>query len=349
MAVDPKRESRVQLANIEEAAQVIDPVFRNSPQFVAESLGAQFGLRLVCKVETANPVRSFKGRGADYFVHRLRSSTTPLVCASAGNFGQGLAYAARRRQLAIEVFAAERASPVKIEGMRRLGAKVRLIGRDFDEAKQEARAHATRIGAQFVEDGEDVAIAEGAGTIGLELAGGPEKIEVVLVPLGNGALLSGVACAIKARIPGVRVIGVCAQGAPAMAHGWHRGDAVSSTSTSTSTSASTSASASVETIADGIAVRVPIAAALADLRALVDDVVLVDDDALIAAMRLAFDHLGLVIEPAGAAGLAVALTLRDRFAGAVVAVPLCGGNLTPGQARDWLFERAAPGDRHAGA
>lgn len=335
MVLDTKRASRVQLAHIEDAAQAIDPVFRDSPQFVAASLSAQLGLRLICKVETANPVRSFKGRGADYFVHRLGASTTPLVCASAGNFGLALAYAARSRQLAIEVFAAERASPIKIEGMRRLGAKVRLIGRDFDEAKDEARAHATRSGARFVEDGDDVAIAEGAGTIGLELARGPEPLEVVLVPLGNGALLSGVACAIKARAPGVRVIGVCAHGAPAMAHGFHSGDALPS--------------ARVETIADGIAVRVPIAAALADLRALVDDVVLVDDAALVVAMRLAFDHLGLVIEPAGAAGLAAALTLRDQFAGAVVAVPLCGGNLTQSQARDWLFERTQPEDRHARA
>jgi threonine dehydratase len=257
------------------------------------------------------------------------------VCASAGNFGQGLAYAARRRQIAVEVFAAEQASRVKIERMRQLGAKVRLVGRDFDEAKDEARAHATRIGARFVEDGEDVAIAEGAGTIGLELARGPERLDIVLVPLGNGALLSGVACAMKALTPTVRVIGVCAQGAPAMAHAWRSGVA--------------RPSASVNTIADGIAVRVPIAAAVSDLNALVDDVVLVDDNALLAAMRLAFNHLGLVVEPAGVAGLAAALAWRERFAGAVIAVPLCGGHVTQDQARDWLFEPSNPEVTHARA
>jgi threonine dehydratase len=326
MTLNTSNGSRLRLAHIEEAARVIDPVFRDSPQFVADSLGARLGLRLVCKVETANPLRSFKGRGTDYFVHRLGPSTKPLVCASAGNFGQGLAYAARGRQIAVEVFAAEQASRVKIERMRQLGAKVRLVGRDFDAAKEEARAYATRIGARFVEDGDDVAIAEGAGTIGLELARGPERLDVVLVPLGNGALLSGVACAIKALAPKVRVVGVCAQGAPAMAEAWRTGEV--------------RASASVNTIADGIAVRVPIAAALADLRALVDDIVLVDDDALITAMRLAFDHLGVVVEPAGVAGLAAAFALRDRFAGATVAVPLCGGYLTHDQARDWLWERS---------
>jgi threonine dehydratase len=283
-------------------------------------------MRLLCKLETLNPVRSFKGRGADYYVHQLAGSVRRLVCASAGNFGQALAYAARRRELAVDVFAAEQASRVKVERMRQLGANVRLVGRDFDEAKAAARDFAAQAGARFVEDGEDVAIAEGAGTLGLELARGRERFDAVLVPLGNGALASGVALAIKALRPATQVIGVCADGAPAMAEAWRSGVV--------------RASPSVNTIADGIAVRVPIASAIADLRELLDDVVVVDDGALVSAMRLALDHVGVVVEPAGVAGLAAALTLRARLAGLTVAVPLCGGNLNPEQARQWLLARS---------
>jgi threonine dehydratase len=124
------------LGRIEEAARCIDPVFLGSPQYEAETLGDDLGLRLVCKVETANPIRSFKGRGTDYLLHRLGGEGERLVCASAGNFGQGLAYAARKRGVPLTVFAAQSANPAKVERMRRLGAEVRLEGKDFEEAKR---------------------------------------------------------------------------------------------------------------------------------------------------------------------------------------------------------------------
>src|SRR5919202_1781822 len=125
---------------------MIDPVFRHSPQFVSGALSDRLGLRLLCKVELLNPIRSFKGRGADYFLQRLGSDPRPLVCASAGNFGQGLAYAAARRAIEVTVFAAHGANPLKLERMRRLGADIRLSGDDFDAAKAAARAHAQRTG-----------------------------------------------------------------------------------------------------------------------------------------------------------------------------------------------------------
>ena len=132
---------------IEEAVRVIDPAFLGSPQFEAEALGDELGSRLVCKVETANPIRSFKGRGTDYLLYRLRGERSEgLVCASAGNFGQGLAYAARKRGIPLTVFAAENANPAKVERMRGLGAEVRLEGEDFDEAKAAARVLAESEG-----------------------------------------------------------------------------------------------------------------------------------------------------------------------------------------------------------
>jgi threonine dehydratase len=278
---------------------------------------------VVLKVETVNPIRSFKGRGTDFLVSSLPAESPALVCASAGNFGQGMAYAARKRSLPLVVFAAETANRLKLDRMRELGADVRLAGRDFDEAKQHARAFANDTGARFIEDGRDPAIAEGAGTIAVELARWPHPFDFALIPLGNGALLAGIGTWMKATSPATRIIGVCARGAPSMALSLQHGAPRSTES--------------VATIADGIAVRVPVPEALADLVDVVDEVLLVDDQSLIAAMQLVFRQHGLVVEPAGVAGLAAALTFRDRFQGASVVTPLCGGNLTAEQVRDWLL------------
>jgi len=233
-----------------------------------------------------------------------------------------MAYAARKRRLALTVFAAVTANPMKIERMRALGADVRIEGGDFDAAKLAARAFAAEIGARFVEDSRDAATAEGAGTIGLELLRWPEPFDAILVPLGNGALLGGVARWVKAHHPATQLIGVCASGAPAMERSWRSGRV--------------QLLERVDTIADGIAVRVPVPEALDDLAGLVADIVLVEDATLLAAMRLAHQELGLVLEPSGAAGLAALLAFGDRFQGQLVATILCGGNLTPEQVQRWL-------------
>ena len=271
----------IQLDRIQAAAQTIDPVFLNSPQFESDSIGNELGFRIVLKVETVNPIRSFKGRGADFLVAGLPANPPKLVCASAGNFGQGMAHAARKRGLPLVVFAAQTANRLKLDRMRQLGADVRLAGCDFDEAKQQARVFAEESDALFVEDGREPAISEGAGTIGVELCRWPVPFDVALVPLGNGALLAGIGTWMKAHSPATRIIGVCAAGAPAMALSLKRG-APESTDSAT-------------TIADGIAVRVPVPEALEQLAGVVDEMLLVEDDALIAAMQLAFRHHGLVI------------------------------------------------------
>lgn len=319
---------RLVLRHIADAARSIDAVFRDTPQYECEPLSAMAGCRLTLKVETQNPLRSFKGRGADYFMaQRLaRGERGPIVCASAGNFGQAMAYVCRRHGLALTVFAAEAVNPLKLERMRAFGAEVRLHGIDFDAAKEQARDFAESAGATMVEDGLDPAIAEGAGSIGVELLSRGDAFDAVVVPLGNGALLGGVARWIKAAAPATQVIGVVARGASAMARSWRngRGGAIV-------------VDAAIATIADGIGVRVPIAAAVDDLHGIVDEIVDVDDGALIRAMQAAHRHAGLLLEPAGAAGLAAVLEDRGRFAGRRVATVLCGGNLTPEQMRDWLW------------
>jgi threonine dehydratase len=200
---------------------------------------------------------------------------------------------------------------------------VLLSGADFDEAKAAAREFSEREGLPFVEDGREVAIAEGAGTIGLELSRWPKPFDSVLVPLGNGALLAGIGRWIKAVSPQTRVIGVCAEGAPAMERSWRLGHKV--------------ATNKADTIADGLAVRVPVDEALDDLRLVVDDILLVDDQTILRAMRMLFRELGVIVEPAGAAGVAAALAHREKFTGQLAATVLCGGNLTEEQVQRWLM------------
>ncbi len=311
---------RLSLESIERARSTIDPVFLGSPQFVCEPLAAALGCTLTVKVETLNPIRSFKGRGASHFVASLPPEAS-LVCASAGNFGQALAYVCRARALPLTVYAATGANALKLERMRALGANVVLEGEDFDAAKLAAKRHAAAHGAQMVEDGLEPLISEGAGTIGIELlAAGP--FDALLIPLGNGALLNGVARAVKASAPATEIIAVCAAGASAMLDSWRAGRVI--------------AYPQIATIADGIGVRAPIPEALDDMRGIVDDGLLVTDDAMLAAMRLALRHLGLVLEPSGAAGLAALIDHGARFAGRRVATVLCGGNLTEAQIAAWL-------------
>ena len=316
-----KSARRLSLGRVEQAARVIDPVFLNSPQFVCEPLGEELGVRLAIKVETLNPIRSFKGRGTDALVSEAEDGVS-LMCASAGNFGQAMAYSCRKRGLELTVYASTNANPLKVGRMGALGARVVLHGSDFDEAKIEARRVARERGARFVEDSLDVETLEGAGTMGLEWLRFPEPLDALLVPLGNGAMFNGVAGVMKDRSPGTRMIAVGATGAPAMVESWRTGRLV--------------AHDRIETVADGIGVRVPVPQALEDMNGLVDDAVLVGEDSIIEAMRLLHRHAGVVAEPSGAVGVAAVMERPDLFHGLLVGTIICGGNLTADQMREWL-------------
>jgi threonine dehydratase len=302
-------DSTISVDRIAEAASAIDAVFLDSPQFVCE----QIATNVVLKVETVNPIRSFKGRGADYLLHRLGKAPEGLVCASAGNFGQGMAYACRKRGIQLTVYASDAANPMKVERMRSLGATVILVPGDFDAAKDAARQHR----GFFVEDGLLGPIAEGAGTIAIELSA--ESLDAIFVPLGNGSLVNGVGTWMKQHSPNTKVVAVCAEGAPSMELSWKAREPVTAPS---------------NTIADGIAVRVPVPDAVSIMETTVDDVMLVSDDDMRGAMRALFHNAGLLVEPAAAAG--VAAITKVKPAGRVAAI-LTGGNLTGQQLREWLY------------
>lgn len=314
---------RVPSANqIAAAMGVIDPIFLRTPLLTGSSLDRALECQLLFKVETLNPIRSFKGRGTDLVVARMKDRRM-IVCASAGNFGQGLARAAAKRKRAVIVFAARNANPLKVAAMRDLGAEVRQFGADFDAAKEAARRFAASTDAYYVEDGGIAEIAEGAGTMALELSEAGQIPEAMLVPLGNGALITGIGTWFRHAEPSTHVIGVVPEGAQSM-----RLSFAAKAPVSTPTA---------DTIADGIAVREPVAYAVSCMRDTVDEVVSVSDESIIRAMRLLHGHLGLVVEPAGAAGLAALLDQPTRWKGARLGIPLCGGNVTQEDAKRWLL------------
>ncbi|WP_395662216.1 threonine/serine dehydratase [Aestuariivirga sp.] len=326
ISTDPLPGHRLKLENIRRAAGLIDPVFLNAPQFDCEPLNEALACRLTLKLETANPIRSFKGRGAGYLIASRAAdghlSGRRIVGASAGNWGQALAYACRSHAIPLTLFAATSANPLKVARMKALGAEMVLTGHDFDAAKQAGEAHARATGGLWVADGLDAEAAEGAATIAMELlADGPQP-DAIVVPLGNGALLTGIARWAKAVNPGIEIIGVQSSGADAMERSWRTGTLVFPPS--------------VSTIADGIGVRVPIAEAVEDMRGIVDDVLLVEDTQIITAIRLLFRTAGLLAEPSGAAGVAAIYAHPDRFRGRRVATILCGSNLTEEQVKTWL-------------
>jgi threonine dehydratase len=312
---------RLSISRIEKAFRTIDPVFLHTPQFISESLSELFSSRVMMKVETLNPIRSFKGRGADFLISNA-DTNTPIVCASAGNFGQAMAYACRKRGVQLTVYASIYANPLKIERMKALGADVVLQGDDFDTAKLEAKNVAKGSGARFVEDSLDIETLEGAGTIGLELLAFAEPIDVLLVALGNGAMINGIGRIFKERSPHTRIIAVQAAGAPAMIESW-RSQSVVTYNT-------------VNTIADGIAVRIPVPVALDDMKGIVDDALLVSEASIVNAMNLIHLHAGLVSEPSGAVGIAALIENTSKFKDLTVATIICGGNVTSQQLKDWF-------------
>jgi threonine dehydratase len=315
------------LNRIRSAIPKIAPVFRNTPQFACPALGEALDCELIVKLETANPVRSFKARGTETVMARLAESTVAIsaVCASAGNLGLAMAYSRQRRGISVTVVAGAGANPVKLNRIRALGATVRIVGGDIEDARHLARQMADIEGAFLVEDSENLDTCEGAGTIGIELVEGAGRLDVVLVALGGGAMATGVGYVFKRLAPEVEIVCVQPRGAPAMALSWRAKSVVETDR--------------IETIADGVAGRRPIPAVLDDLLAVADHVPLVEEQSIIAGMRMLYRHAGLVVEPSAALGVAAILEDRSRYRGKRVVTIICGGNVVPADFERWVFKQ----------
>jgi threonine dehydratase len=293
---------------------LIDPVFLDSPTMRHPALDESLGCRCILKVETLNPVRSFKGRGTEALVASLPSSTRGVIATSSGNFGQGLARAARRRGIEATIVCPPTANPMKVEAMRRLGATVHPASLGEGEGKELAQRMAADLGLLFIEDGAHLEIAAGAGTIGQELTEGGHGPDVLVIQVGDGALAIGVGAWMKDHAPGTRIIGIIASSAPSMARSLAAGREVEVPS---------------DTIADGMAINRPVAGVIGLLDQVLDEVLLVEDESLRRAIRLLSDAAGLIAEPSGAAGVAAVMANRERFAGLDVATVITGSNLDP--------------------
>ncbi len=319
---------RLQLDRVRSAVKAIDPVFLDTAALSCAPLGQVLGCSVTLKVETFNPVRSFKGRGTETVAAvARRKGASRVVCASAGNLGQALAYSGPRRGLEVTVVAARAANSLKLRQIAAFGADIRLEGEDIEDARVLAREIADEDGAYLVEDSLDLASCEGAATIGLELVRDDPGLDVILVALGGGAMASGVGYAVRSLADHVQVIGIQPAGAPAMALSWRQGTVVETDR--------------IETIADGVAGRCPIPEVLDDLLVLLDDVMLVREDSIKAGMRALYEHAGLVVEPSAALGIAAILEQPERFAGRRVTTILCGSNVGPADFARWVLEPAA--------
>ena len=316
------QETRLDTARIRAARRVIDPVFLDTPLYRCEALEPGLGCAVSIKLETANPVRSFKARGTEVVASLLADNgSRAVVCASAGNLGQALAWSGRGRGLDVTVVASRFAPAAKLDRIRALDARLELVDGDFDMARERAAAIARYDGIRLVEDSLDIETCEGAATIGLELTGTVPSFDAVLVALGGGALATGVGHVIKARAPGVEVICVQPLGAPAMTHSWRQRRVVTTDSTST--------------IADGVAAGVP-SLPFWTTSSWSLTAVLVQEASIIAGMRMLLDHAGLVVEPSAALGIAAILEDRDRFAGRHVVTIVCGSNVDLDAYHRWV-------------
>ncbi|MCB1096634.1 MAG: pyridoxal-phosphate dependent enzyme [Verrucomicrobiae bacterium] len=315
---------RLNLSRIEQAKRSLSPAFSDTPQYVCLALSRELDCEVTLKIETCNPIRCFKGRGAEIAIRRaIEEGHRSFVCASAGNLGQGVAFCSRRSGFPAVVVAARAAERSKLHRIAEIGAELILVDGDIEIARRRAIEIAAGRGSYLIEDSENIGTCEGAGTIALELLVEPEKqLDGVLVALGGGAMATGIGAVFKARSPETKVVCVQPKGAPAMTLSLRAGEVVTTEST--------------ETIADGVAGRFPIAEVLWDLQEVVDDALLVREESIVEAMRLLYRHSGLIVEPSAALGIAAVLENPDIFRGKKIATIICGANLAIRKFENWV-------------
>ena len=273
-------------------------------------------MQTLLKCEHLQRTGSFKIRGAYNRIAQLTDAERShgVVCASAGNHAQGVALSASLLDVRSTVFMPVSAPLPKVEATRAYGAEVTLVGETFDEAFEASQKWAAENEAVFVHPFDHRDVIAGQGTVGLEILDQVPDVASIVVPMGGGGLVSGVAAAVKARKPGVRIIGVQAAGASAFPASLAAGEPV--------------ALPDMSTIADGIAVATPGVLTLAHVDAYVDEIVTVTEEEIARAVLLLVERAKQVVEPSGAAGLAAVMSGSGLFVEPAV-VLLCGGNVDP--------------------
>lgn len=303
------------LADVQAAAERLRGEVVDTPCLHSRTLSALAGCEVFLKFENHQFTASFKERGALNKMAQLGAAerAAGVLAVSAGNHAQGVAYHAQRMGIPAVIVMPRFAPAVKVENTRRFGATVVLEGDTFDDARALGLALARERGLTVVHPYDDLAVAAGQGTIALEMLAAQPQLDVLLVAIGGGGLISGIATAAKALRPGIQVIGVQTERFPAAWNAAHNGQRESAQAT----------------IADGIAVKVPGALTLPLMRSLVDDVLLVAEDDIEQAILMLLEIEKTVVEGAGAVGLAALMKHGARFAGRRVGLVLSGGNIEP--------------------
>lgn len=304
-------------AEIAGAVTELTGVMRRTPMVASRVLSERAGADVWLKCENLQRTGSFKPRGAYYRISRLSAQERErgVVAASAGNHAQGVAWSASRLGLSSRVFMPVGAALPKIAATRAYGAQVELVGATIDESLLAARDFAQRTGAILIHPFDHRDIVIGQASVGVEICQQMPEVKAIVVPLGGGGLLAGIAAAVKPVRPDVRIIGVQAAEAAAWPQSLAAGSPVAATRMST--------------MADGIAVALPGEVPFAHISELVDDVVTVDEDALATALLLMLERAKLLVEPAGAAGVAALMAGVCGELSGQVCVVASGGNIDP--------------------
>jgi len=301
---------------VNEARELLRQFLRPTRLVPAEQIGRDSNTQVYLKLESELPTRSFKTRGALYALMKTlqQRSLKGVVAASTGNHGAAVAYAARLAKLPATIFLPESPNPIKRAWIVSLGATVKEVEWKPDSLGNAAAAFAEKYDNYFLNDASDELVPVGTATIAAEILEELPTPDVIIVPMGDTALIRGVAAEAKRRHPGVRIVGVQAEQAPAYVRSWQENRVVTTET--------------CNTIADGLATSVPLDPNVRAIRELVDEVVLVSEDELLRAIRTLLFEEHVVAEAAAAAATAAYLQNRASYAGRSVVLLVTGSNIS---------------------
>ena len=305
----------VSIADIWQAYKFLKPIIHHTQLAPSRTMQDMTGADIYLKAEHMQRGGSFKVRGASYMISRLSDEQrrAGVIAASAGNHAQGVAIAAIQHGIPCTIVMPENAPLAKVTATQGYGATVVLHGTTYDDAYSRCLELQQELGATYVHAFDDPDIIAGQGTLGLEMLNDLPDADAIVVPIGGGGLISGIAIAARALKPDITIIGVEAAGAASFRASLDAGELRTLPA--------------ITTIADGIAVKRPGALTYSIIEKLVDDVVLVKDEAIINAVLLLMERCKMLVEGAGAAGLAALLSGAIQLKGKKVLVPLTGGNI----------------------
>ena len=300
--------------DIVNAQKMQDDVIRKTSLVFSDTFSQLTGSKVYLKNEFEQKTGSFKLRGAYYKIKNLTENekNKGVVAASAGNHAQGIALASAMEKINCTIVMPKNASPAKIAATKGYGANVILEGKNYDESWTKAQEIAKTTGAEIIHAFDDPQIIAAQGVIGLEIMEQLPDVDEIYVPIGGGGLAAGILMAIKTKNPNVKVIGVQSKSFPSMKNSIDSGKLET-----------------VDggfTVADGISVKTPGKQTFEIIKNMIDEIVLIDDEEIIKAMFLLMERSKVVVEPAGAAGLAYLISKKPSSGKKVVPI-LCGGNV----------------------